>query len=183
MLALCALSTSWFSGDSAFCAIESPPCGRVPLALVILPLLTVIDTCTSPYCVFSAGPVKVPDLPAGAVVFGALGVAECVAAGVLAAGVVECDGFGWGFLVAVLCGDGFAEAVPASEPLLDGVGDAVTVGVTGAVLVTAMPATCVLYENSAARPAAVVPRTTTARRMKPPVRNWLPGQKSKDSKW
>ena len=116
------------------------------MALVIFPLLTVIDTCTSPYCVFSAGPLKVPDLPAGALVFGALlGAAECVAAGVLppdvTGAVAECDGFGAGFLAADLDGDGLADALPASELPLDGVGDMVTLG---DVLATATPATCVL---------------------------------------
>jgi hypothetical protein len=106
----------------------------------------VIETCTSPYCVFSAGPLKVPDLPAGALVFGALlGAAECVAAGVLppdvTGAVAERDGFGAAFLVADLDGDGLADALPASELPLDGVGDMVTLG---DVLATAMPATCVL---------------------------------------
>jgi hypothetical protein len=55
--------------------------------------------------------------------------------------VAECDGFGAGFLVAALDGDGFADALPASELPLDGVGDAVTLG---DVLATATPATCVL---------------------------------------
>jgi hypothetical protein len=108
-------------------------------------LLTVIETCTSPYWVFSAGPLKVPDLPAGAVVFGALAAVECVAVGVLPPDVVgavaECDGFGAGFLVADLAGDGLADALPASELPVDGVGDMVTLG---DVLATAMPATCVL---------------------------------------
>src|ERR1700733_11525376 len=133
MLALCAVSTSWFSRGMAFWPIESPPSGRVPLALVIFPLPRVIDTCTSPYCVFSAGPLKVPDLPAGALVFGALlGAVECVAAGVLPPGVVRavagCDGCGAGFLVADVDGDGLADALPASELPLDGVVDVVTVG-------------------------------------------------------
>src|ERR1700743_3311373 len=115
MLALWAVSTSWFSCGRAFCAIESPPCGSVPLALVIFPLLTVIETCTSPYCVFSAGPLKEPDLPAGALVFGALrGAVECVAAGVLApavrGAVAECDGFGAAFLAAALDFAGVADA-------------------------------------------------------------------------
>jgi hypothetical protein len=104
----------------------------------------VIDTCTSPYWVLTAGPVNVPDFPAGALVFGALLVGVFV--GVL-------------FFAADLDGDALAE----------GLAGAVIVGVAGDVLATAMPATCVLYENSAARPAAVVPRTTTARRIKPPA--------------
>jgi hypothetical protein len=109
-------------------------------------LLTVIETCTSPYCVFSAGPLKAPDLPAGALVFGALLAAvECVAAGVLPpdlrGAVGECDGFGAASLVAALDGDGLADALPASEPPLDGIGDMVALG---DVLATATPATCVL---------------------------------------
>jgi hypothetical protein len=72
------------------------------------------------------------------------------------------DGFG----VLFFAGDLDVDALADGELI----GDAATVGVTGAVLATAMPATWVLYENSAARPAAVVPRTTTARRMKPPLR-------------
>jgi hypothetical protein len=114
-------------------------------------LLTVIDTWTSPYCVFSAGPLKVPDLPAGALAFGVLGAAECVAAECVAAGVLpldvagavaECDAFGAGFLAADLDGDGRADALPASELPLDGVvGDVLT---AGAVLAAAMPPTCVL---------------------------------------
>jgi hypothetical protein len=121
----------------------------------------VIDTCTSPYWVLTAGPVKVPDFPAGALVFGALlvGVVECVAAGVVAVVLGAVDGFGALFFAADLDGDALAE----------GLAGAVMVGVAGDVLATAMPATCVLYENSAARPAAVVPRTTTARRIKPPA--------------
>jgi hypothetical protein len=122
----------------------------------------VIDTCTSPYWVLTAGPVKVPDFPAGALVLGALlvGVVECVAAGVVAVVLGAVDGFGVLFFTADLDGDALAEGLAAG---------AVMVGVAGDVLATAMPATCVLYENSAARPAAVVPRTTTARRIKPPA--------------
>jgi hypothetical protein len=55
--------------------------------------------------------------------------------------VAECDGLGAGFLAADLDGDGLADALPASEPPLDGVGDMVTLG---DVLATATPATCVL---------------------------------------
>jgi hypothetical protein len=136
---------------------------------VIFPLLTVIDTCTSPYWVLTAGPVKVPDFPAGALVLGAdvgcllgAGAVECVATGVVAVVFLGADGFG----VLFFAGDLDVDALADGELI----GDAATVGVTGAVLATAMPATWVLYENSAARPAAVVPRTTTARRMKPPLR-------------
>jgi hypothetical protein len=104
-------------------------------------LLTVIETCTSPYWVFSAGPLKVPDLPAGALVFGALlvgaivGAVECVAAGVVAGAFLGADGFGVLFFAADLDGDALAEGLAAG---------AVMVGVAGAVLATAMPATCVL---------------------------------------
>jgi hypothetical protein len=118
----------------------------------------VIDTCTSPYWVLTAGPVKVPDFPAGALVFGALLVGVFV--GVVAVVLGAVDGFGVLFFTADLDGDALAEGLAAG---------AVMVGVAGDVLATAMPATCVLYENSAARPAAVVPRTTTARRIKPPA--------------
>ena len=104
MLALWAERTSGFSWEIAFWAIESPPCGRLPSALVIFPLLTVICTCTSPYWVFSAGPVKVPD---GAVFVGVgfgvvgcgvgvtTGAAEWVAGGVVLVG----EGLGVAFFV------------------------------------------------------------------------------------
>jgi hypothetical protein len=127
-----------------------------------------------PYWVDSLGPVKVPDFPAGALELGAvvagdvaflLGVAERVAVGVVAVvflgAVAEDDGFGVLFFAADLDGEALAAGAV--------IGAAVMVGVIGDVLATAMPATCVLYENSAASPAAVVPRTTTARRMQPPV--------------
>jgi hypothetical protein len=112
--------------------------------------------------------VKLPDgFGGGALVVGGGGGAD---AGALVVGAAVACFFAAGFFV-VLDGDGLAEGV---------IGAALTVGVAGAVLATAMPATCVLYENSAARPATVLPSTTTARRMKPPG-DVAYGQKSKDS--
>jgi hypothetical protein len=131
-----------------------------------------------PYWVDSLGPVKVPDFPAGALELGAvvagdaaflLGVVERVAVGVVAVvlpgAAAEDDGFGVLFFAADLDGVALAEGFAVGAVI----GAAVMVGVIGDVLATAMPARCVLYENSAASPAAVVPRTTTARRMQPPV--------------
>jgi hypothetical protein len=137
--------------------------------------------------VFSFDPVKLPDGAALVVVFDAVGVGElawagaavaagavvgAVTAGAALVAVADDDAFGAAFFAGDLDGDALAEAFAASEPPFgEVIGDAVTVGVTGDVLATATPATCVLYENSAARPATVVPRTATARRIKPPGRN------------
>ena len=138
------------------------------MALVIFLLLSVSDSWTSAYWVLTGEPVKVPDFPAGALGLGG-GVGFMLGAllvGVVA-GAVEwvtlglAVAFGALFFAGVLDADALGEALA--------VGEALTVGVAGAVLATAMPATWVLYENRAARPAAVVPKTTTARRMKPPV--------------
>jgi hypothetical protein len=131
-------------------------------------LATVIETCTGPYWVLTAGPVKVPDLPAGAAELGGVvGVLLGAALVGATAGAVEWVTVGLGEAFAVLFFAGVVDADAMGEALA--VGEALTVGVAGVVLATAMPATWVLYENRAARPAAVVPKTTTARRMKPPV--------------
>jgi hypothetical protein len=143
------------------------------LALAIFPLLTVIDTWTSPYWVLTGEPVKVPDFPAGALelgggvgfLVGVLLVRPVVAGEVV--GAVEWVTLGLGDAFGVLFFTGAVDADALGEGLA--VGEALAVGVAGVVLATSMPATWVLYENNAARPAAVVPKTTTARRMKPPV--------------
>jgi hypothetical protein len=121
----------------------------VPSALVIFPLLTVIDTWTSPYWVLTAWPVNVPDFPAGAPELGA----AVVGAGVgflLGAGVVERDGV---VLGAVAGDDGFGvlfaadfdrDALARVLAVGEVIGPAVIVGVAGDVLATATPATCVL---------------------------------------
>src|SRR5579859_8118025 len=75
MLALWAVSASWFSCGMAFAPIESAGC-CVSLAAVIFPLLTVICTCMGPYWVLTIGPVKVPDGAAGAVLGGGFGAVE-----------------------------------------------------------------------------------------------------------
>ena len=97
-------------------------------------------------------------------------VAGVVFVGAVATGVVLCVVF-----FAVLVGDGLAEEEAASElPFAEVVGGAVTDSPVGAlVLATATPATWDLYENSAARPATVPPRTRTARRMKSPSEGLL----------
>src|SRR5262245_18420460 len=87
MFAIWAWRISLLRTRMAFCAIASPPCGRPPFALVILPFCTVICTCTAPYWVFTAPPMNVP---AGAVCvgvgvgFGVVGIG----AGVALVGVV-----------------------------------------------------------------------------------------------
>ena len=120
--------------------------------MVIFPLLTVIDTCTSPYWVLTAGPLKVPDFPAGvlgAAVVGAdvgflvgADAVECDGAGVVAVvvlgAVAEDEGFGVLF-AADFDGDALAWVLAVGEVI----GPAVIVGVAGAVLATATPATCV----------------------------------------
>jgi hypothetical protein len=108
----------------------------------------VIETCTGPYWVLTAGPVKVPDFPAGALEVGG-GVGFLV--GVLLVGVVA-GAVEWvtagedGALGALFFAAGFDGDALASSPLPfdEVIGDALAAGVAGVVLATAMPATWVL---------------------------------------
>ncbi|MGH3212325.1 MAG: hypothetical protein ACRDNO_31635 [Trebonia sp.] len=84
--------------------------------------------------------MKVPDFPAGALVLGAdvgcllgAGAVECAATGVVAVVFLAAVGFGVLFFAGTLDADALAD-----DELI---GDAVTVGVTGAELATAMPVT------------------------------------------
>jgi hypothetical protein len=88
MLALWADTASLFSTGRAFCPIESPCPSRLPEAAVIFPLVSVTVTSTGPYWVLLVAPVKLPDLPAGALVAGAAGVVGALV-GALVAGALE----------------------------------------------------------------------------------------------
>jgi hypothetical protein len=166
------------SWSMAFCPMRSPPSGS--LALVIFPLLTVIVTCTGPYWVLAVPPLKVPDGPDGALLAGALGVADFVGAGALlvavlagAVGMEVCAGVVAGAVVflAVACAlaDFVADGLVAGGFIVgvgslgDTAGEAAD-SVAGAVS-AATVGTWVLYENSAASPATVPPRARTARRI------------------
>jgi hypothetical protein len=134
----------------------------------------------------SSVPVKLPDGAAGVELFVGDGVvggvvgfllgavlAGAVVVGCVIVGAVgDGDSFGAVFF-AVFDGDALAEA--GADAVGDGGADTdspvgVLVAATGVT-----PGTWVLNENSAARPATVLPRVRTARRIQPPGGKWLLG--------
>src|ERR1700753_2432400 len=115
MLALWADTASPFSTGRAFCPIESPCPSRLPEAAVILPLDSVTVTSTGPYWVLLVSPVKVPDLPAGALVVGAAGVVGAWV-GALVAGALEAGAVAAREVAGVLAGAVMAGAVADEEP-------------------------------------------------------------------
>jgi hypothetical protein len=137
-------------------------------------------------------PVKVPEGFAGAELLvgaGVLGVGVgfllggalvgVVLAGVVARAVgvtvvVGAVGGDGAFGRAELDGDGLGAAEDAAVDAAGGADTDRPAGVLGSAT-GVTPGTCVLNENSAARPATVPPRVRTARRIQPPEEKVAPG--------
>src|SRR6185437_8318544 len=185
MLALWAVSVSWFSCGIAFAPIESAGCCS-SFAAVIFPPDTVITTCTGPYCVSTLGPSNC--CVVGALDFVGVGVALAFFVGVLLGlalvGVVA-GAFVVGVVAGVLCwviaGAVVRAAVGVAVAFFAALFDADALGdelADGALLVSAAgllgsaigvtPGTWVLNVKSAARPATVPVAARTARSMKSP---------------